>query len=161
MQTLEAIRAYILYFCLAALAIALLGLLAYSMSGMISRLFRWIKSHPVLALMLSAPVAVFVLHGSTKPPTPVTPTVKGITLGSPMETPTEIELAWTPDDGTVIQSNQLVRVLYRSAAEPKWAVALEGYGLTNATIKGFFISTDTDWIVEVEGLTNNVEEVQR
>lgn len=160
MQTLEAIRAYLLYFCLAALAIAFLALLAYSMSGMISRLFRWIKSHPAPALMLSAPVAVFVLHGSTKP-TPVTPTVKGITLGSPMETPTEIELSWTPDDGTVIRSNQLVRVLYRSAAEPKWAVALEGYGLTNATIKGFFISTDTDWIVEVESLTNNVEEAQK
>lgn len=161
MQTLEAIRAYLLDFCLAALAIAFLALLAYSMSGMISRLFRWIKSHPALVLMLSAPVSVFVLHGSTKPPTPVTPTVKGITLGSPMETPTEIELAWTPDDGSVIQSNQLVRVLYRSAAEPKWAVALEGYGITNATIKGFFIWTDTDWLVEVEGLTNSVEEVQK
>ena len=161
MQTLEAIRAYILYFCLAALAIAFLALLAYSMSGMISRLFRWIKSHPALALMLSAPVAVSVLHGSTKPPTPVTPTVKGITLGSPMETPTEIELSWTPDAGTVIQTNQLVRVYWRDASNPKWQLATEGYGITNATIKGFFISTDTDWLVEVEGLTNNVEEVQR
>lgn len=160
MQTLEAIRAYLFYFCLAALAIAFLALLAYSMIGMVARLFRWIKSHPVHALILSAPVAALVLHGSTKPSTPVTPTIKGITLGSPMETPTEIELSWKPDDGTVIQSNQLVRVLYRHAAEPKWAVALEGYGLTNATIKGFFISTDTDWIVEVEGLTNNVEEAE-
>lgn len=160
MQTLEAIRAYLLYFCLAALAIAFLALLAYSMSGMISRLFRWIKSHPVLALMLSAPVAVFVLHGSTKP-TPVTPTVKGITLGSPMETPTEIELSWTPDAGTVIQTNQLVRVYWRDASNPKWQLATEGYGITNATIKGFFVSTDTDWLVEVEGLTNNVEEAQK
>lgn len=161
MQTLEAIRAYLLYFCLAALAIAFLALLAYSISGMISRLFRWIKSHPALALMLSAPVAVFVLHGSTKPSTPVTPTVKGITLGSPMETPTEIELNWTPDDGTVIRSNQLVRVYWRDASNPKWHLAVEGYGITNATVSGFYISADTDWIVEVEGLTNNVEEVQR
>lgn len=158
MEIVENIRACIFALCVVVLVLSFVTLFVYSLREPLSRLFRAVKSHPIAALYLSVPLCAFILHGSTKP-TPVTPTVKGITLGSPMETPTEIELSWTPDNGTVIQSNQLVRVLYRSAYEPKWAVALEGYGLTNATIKGFFISTDTDWIVEVEGLTNNVEEV--
>lgn len=155
---MEILRMYLFYFCLTLLALALLTLLAYGLCDMSRRLVRWSKAHPFAALVLSAPMIAFALYGSTKQ---VTPTVKGITLGSPMETPTEIELSWTPDDGTVIQSNQLVRVYWRDASNPKWQLATEGYGITNATIKGFFISTDTDWIVEVEGLTNNVEEVER
>jgi hypothetical protein len=158
MEILEAIRAYITALCVALLALSFAVLFLCSLRDKLSRLFRAVKSHPIMALFISAPLFVFVLHGSTKP-SPVTPTVKGITLGSPMETPTSVELEWAPDDGTEIKSNQLVRVYYRDASNPKWQLAAEGYGITNAVVKGFFIWTDTDWLVEIEGETNKVEEV--
>lgn len=80
---------------------------------------------------------------------PITPTVRGITLGSPMETPSSVALEWQADEGREIKTNQLVRVYWRDAYTP-WTLAAEGYGITNAVINGFFINRDTDWMVEVE-----------
>lgn len=82
----------------------------------------------------------------------ITPTVRGITLGSPMETPTSVSLSWQADEGREIKTNQLVRVFWRDAWNEQWNMAIEDYGITNTTIKGFFINRDTDWMVEVEAL---------
>ena len=82
----------------------------------------------------------------------ITPTVRGITLGSPMETPTSVSLSWKADEGREIKPEQRVRVFWRDAYNKDWNMAVEGYGITNATVKGFFINRDTDWLVEVEAL---------
>jgi hypothetical protein len=156
MDIANTFRTFIFALCVALLLIGFFVLVLYTCRDKFVQLFKEIKAHPIASLFFLIPLTVLFVYGSTKQ---VTPTVKGITLGSPMETPTSVELAWTPDDGTEIQSNQLVRVYWRDAYNPKWHLATEGYGITNATVTGFYISADTDWIVEVEGLTNKVEEV--
>ena len=87
----------------------------------------------------------------------ITPTVRGITLGSPMETPTSVSLSWKADEGREIKPEQRVRVFWRDAYNKDWNMAVEGYGITNATVKGFFINRDTDWLVEVEALDEGEE----
>ena len=120
-----------------------------------SRLRR-VSSAAIPCRRASAPLALALfVYGGTKPD-PVTPQVKGITLGEPMETPGRVDLAWEPDEGTEIRSNQLVRVYWRDADNPKWNLAAEGYGITNASVVGFFVNRDTDWIVVVSP-TNAVE----
>ena len=104
-----------------------------------------VRRNPWESLLLAPFVVAMCVYGSTK----LTPTVRGITLGSPMETPSEIALEWKADEGREIRSNQLVRVYWRDAYNG-WTLAAEGYGITNAVINGFFINRDTDWMVEVE-----------
>lgn len=153
-----AIQYGIMYGCLALLALGLLVLGVYAIREPLSRIASAVKAHPVAAAVLAIPFTALVIHGSTKQ---VVPTVKGISLGSPMETPTEVRLSWQADEGTEIKTNQRVRVLWRDGYSGGWKVAAEGYGITNAVISGFFINRDTDWLVEVEGLTNDVEEVTK
>ena len=81
----------------------------------------------------------------------VIPTVRGITLGEPMESPSHVTLSWHPDAGQEIKPTQRVRVYWRDANNPGWHMAAEGYGITSATVSGFYINRDTDWIVEVHG----------
>ena len=138
----------VLDLCVAALAALFLGTLAYAVRDRLSALVGFMRAHPWASLVLSPAVAVLVVYGSTKP-TP-TPTVKGITLGSPMETPSHVSLEWQADEGKEITTNQLVRVYWRDAYSGGWHLAAEGYGITNATVSGFFINRDTDWMVEVE-----------
>lgn len=153
-----AIQYGIMHVLLALLALGLLALGIMLMRDPLARIARAIKEHPVSALVLAVPFTALVIHGSTKQ---VVPTVKGISLGSPIETPTEVRLSWQADEGTEIKTNQRVRVLWRDGYSGGWKVAAEGYGITNAVISGFFINRDTDWLVEVEGLTNDVEEVTK
>ena len=133
--------------CAAALAAIAVGALLYGIRREASAGLEKVRRHPWLALLLSPGVAWLVVYGSTKP---VTPTVRGITLGSPMETPTSVALEWKADEGVEIGTNQLVRLYWRDAYSGGWHLAAEGYGITNATISGFFINRDTDWMVEVE-----------
>lgn len=134
--------------CLAAVPMLLFCLLVYAIRRELAALMRFLSRHPWAGMVLCPFVAALVVYGSTKP-TP-TPTVKGITLGEPMETPSSVSLEWQADEGKEITTNQLVRVYWRDAYNGGWHLAAEGYGMTNATITGFFINRDTDWMVEIE-----------
>ena len=143
---IEIFQRTLMYICLAALAAMALFAVAYAVRSQLSRLCGGIRRHPIASALLAPAVFCLYVYGSTKP---VTPTVRGITLGSPMETPSSVSLAWKADEGREIRSNQLVRVYWRDAYTP-WTLAAEGYGITNATVNGFFINRDTDWMVEIE-----------
>lgn len=136
----------VLVLCVAALATMFAVALAYAVRRQIAVLMGFMRAHPWASLVLSPAVSVLVVYGSTKH----TPTVRGITLGSPMETPSHVSLEWKADEGREITTNQLVRVYWRDAYSGGWHLAAEGYGIANATISGFFINRDTDWMVEVE-----------
>ena len=142
----EIYQRVLLVACVAALLALGLGAILYRIRKEVSALLGVVRNHPWAALFLSPCVLVLVVYGSTKP---VTPTVRGITLGSPMETPSSVALEWQADEGREIKTNQLVRVYWRDAFT-LWSLAAEGYGITNAVINGFFINRDTDWMVEVE-----------
>lgn len=144
----ETCQHVVLVLCVAGLGAMLLCLLFLAVRNQLAALMGFMRAHPWASLVLSPAVAVLVVYGSTKP-TP-TPTVKGITLGSPMETPSSVSLEWQADEGKEITTNQMVRVYWRDAYNGGWHLAAEGYGMTNATITGFFINRDTDWMVEVE-----------
>ena len=131
---------------LAALAVSFAAWALCAMRRPLDVMLSRIRRHPWATLSIAPCVAALFIYGSTKP---VTPTVRGITLGSPMETPSSVALSWQPDEGREIKTNQLVRVYWRDAYNP-WTLAAEGYGITNAVINGFFINRDTDWMVEVE-----------
>lgn len=135
--------------CLAAVLLLLFSLLVYSIRRELDVFIRFLNLHPWAGLLLCPLVVALVAYGSTKPE-PITPTVRGITLGEPMETPTSVSMDWLPDEGREIKSNQMVRVYWRDAYYPGRHLAAEGYGMTNATISGFFINRDTEWWVEVE-----------
>ena len=143
---IETFQRTVMYICLAALAAMALFAVVYAVRSQLSRLCGGIRRHPIASALLAPAVFCLYVYGSTKP---VTPTVRGITLGSPMETPSSVSLAWKADEGREIRSNQLVRVYWRDAYTP-WTLAAEGYGITNATVHGFFINRDTDWMVEIE-----------
>ena len=143
---IETFQRTVMYICLAALAAMALFAVVYAVHGQLSRLCGWIRRHPIASALLAPAVFCLYVYGSTKP---VTPTVRGITLGSPAETPSSVSLAWKADEGREIRSNQLVRVYWRDAYT-SWTLAAEGYGITNATVNGFFINRDTDWMVEIE-----------
>ena len=141
--------------CMSALLALALGAALFGFRRRISSAARLIRRHPVQACVLAPLALALFVYGGGKPD-PVTPQVKGITLGEPMETPGRVDLAWEPDEGTEIRSNQLVRVYWRDADNPKWNLAAEGYGITNASVVGFFVNRDTDWMVVVSP-TNAVE----
>ena len=143
---IEIFQRTLMYICLAALAAMALFAVAYAVRSQLSRLCGGIRRHPIASALLAPAVFCLYVYGSTKP---VTPTVRGITLGSPAETPSSVSLAWKADEGREIRSNQLVRVYWRDAYT-SWTLAAEGYGITNATVNGFFINRDTDWMVEIE-----------
>lgn len=132
--------------CITALCILVLGMMLYSIRRKVSAILGMVRRHPWGALLLTPCGLVLFVYGSTKP---VTPTVRGITLGAPMETPSGVTLEWRADEGKEIKTNQLVRVYWRDAYTP-WTLAVEGYGITNAVVDGFFINRDTNWMVEVE-----------
>ncbi|MBQ2629212.1 MAG: hypothetical protein IJG13_05995 [Kiritimatiellae bacterium] len=132
--------------CMSALVAVFLGAFLYRARKDVSIVFGMVRRHPWSAIVLSPVFVSLYLFGATKP---VNPTLRGITLGSPMETPSSVALSWQPDEGREINSNQLVRVYWRDAYTP-WTLAAEGYGITNATVHGFFINRDTDWMVEIE-----------
>ena len=146
LDILETFQRILCAVCLAALAACLLGAILYRVRKEASAVLGAVRRHPIAALFLSPFIVGMVVYGSTKP---VVPTVRGITLGSPMETPSSVALAWRPDEGKEIKTNQLVRVYWRDAYTP-WTLAAEDYGITNAVISGFFINRDTDWMIEVE-----------
>ena len=141
--------------CMSALLALALGAALFGFRRRISSAARLIRRHPVQACVLAPLALALFVYGGGKPD-PVTPQVKGITLGEPMETPGRVDLAWESDEGTEILSNQLVRVYWRDADSPKWNLAAEGYGITNASVTGFFVNRDTDWQVVVSP-TNAVE----
>lgn len=135
--------------CLAAVLLLLFCLLVYSIRRQLDAFMRFLCRHPWAGLLLCPFVVALIAYGSTKPE-PITPTVRGITLGEPMETPTSVSLEWTPDEGREIKSNQMVRVYWRDASSGGWRLATEGLGIVSATVEGFFVNRDTDWMVEVE-----------
>ena len=143
---IETFQRTLMYICLAALAAMALFAVVYAVRIQLSRLCGGIRRHPIASALLAPAVFCLYVYGSTKP---VTPTVRGITLGSPAETPSSVSLAWKADEGREIRSNQLVRVYWRDAYT-SWTLAAEDYGITNATVNGFFINRDTDWMVEIE-----------
>ena len=131
----------VLVLCVSALATMFAVALACAVRRQIAVLMGFMRAHPWASLVLSSAVSVLVVYGSTNP---VTPTVRGITLGSPIETPSHVSLEWKADEGSETTTNQLVRVYWRDAYSGGWHLAAEGYGITNATISGFFINRDTD-----------------
>lgn len=143
------------YACVSALLALALGAVLFGFRKRISSAARLVRRHPVQACVFAPLALALFVYGGTKPD-PVTPQVKGITLGEPMETPGRVDLAWEPDEGTEIRSNQLVRVYWRDANNPEWNLAAEGRGITNASVVGFFVNRDTDWMVVVSP-TNAVE----
>lgn len=142
----ETYQRVLLAVCITALCVLVLGMMLYRIRREVSVILGIVRRHPWAAFLLSPCVSALFVYGSTKP---VTPTVRGITLGAPMETPSSVALEWRPDEGKEIKTNQLVRVYWRDAYTP-WTLAGEGYGITNAVVNGFFINRDTDWMVEVE-----------
>lgn len=142
----EAYQRVLLAVCTTALLVLLLGMMLYRIRRKASAVLGMARRHPWGALLLSPFLLALFVYGSTKP---VTPTVRGITLGSPMETPSSVTLEWRADEGRGIKPNQLVRVYWRDAYTP-WTLAGEGYGITNAVVNGFFINRDTDWMVKIE-----------
>ena len=140
--------------CLASLAAIILGIILYLARKQVSVALGAVRRYPIASIFLSPGIIVMVVYGSTKP---VTPTVRGITLGEPMETPSSVTLEWQADEGREIKTNQLVRVYWRDAYTP-WTLAVEGRGITNAVVSGFFINRDTDWMVEVEDPDEEVNE---
>lgn len=153
---IETFQRVVMEISLAALAVLLAGWAFYAARLSLGAVLARIRRHPWATLFLAPCVAALYVYGSTKP-TPVTPTVRGITLGSPMETPSSVALEWKADEGREIKTNQLVRVYWRDAYNP-WTLAAEGYGITNSVINGFFINRDTDWMVEVEDVDEEGDE---
>ena len=145
---IETFQRFVMAACLAAFAVSFAAWALCAMRRPLDVMLSRVRRHPWATVILSPAVFALFVYGSTKPD-PITPTVRGIILGSPMETPSSVALEWKADEGREIRTNQLVRVYWRDAYTP-WTLAAEGYGMTNAVINGFFVNRDTDWMVEVE-----------
>lgn len=150
---IEAFQKFMMAACFAALAVLLVGWMLCLTYGPLHAIMEQVRRYSWASVLLVIHVVGLYVYGSTKP---VTPTVRGITLGSPMETPSSVALEWKADDGREIGTNQLVRVYWRDAYNG-WTLAAEDYGITNAVINGFFINRDTDWMVEVEDAEDRQE----
>lgn len=146
---MHSIQIVIMWGGIAALAVLAAWPVLTFVGRSIRRLYRLMRGLNLFEAICSVSAICFLCVFAAEKH--VVPTVKGITLGFPMETPTSVSLAWSADEGQSIHSNDNVKVYWRDAElNSAWMLALEGFGITNACVSGFFIDRNTDWMVVVE-----------
>ena len=148
---IRSIQAAIMWAGVAALAALALWPVLKLVGHMLRRAFRLLRGMNIFEAICSL-VATFLLWAYAAEKHEVVPTVKGITLGFPMESPTGVHVEWGADEGQTIHSNDAVKVYWRNAegVATSWQLGAEGIGITNAFVSGFFLDRNTDWMVVVE-----------
>lgn len=143
---------------LAALAAFALWPALRFVGAVLRRAFRLLRGMNLIeAALVSVLVCLLCAYAAEKH---ITPTVKGITLGFPLESPTGVRLAWGADEGQEIHSNDVVKVYWRNAEglATEWQLGAEGLGITNAFVEGFFLDRNTSWMVVIEPYQEPEEE---
>ena len=155
---IEIYQKCVMWACLAVLAALALWPVLRLVAAMLCMAFRLLRGMNLFeAALVSVLVCLLCAHAATKH---ITPTVKGITLGFPMESPTGVRLEWGADEGQEIRSNDVVKVYWRNAegSATGWNLGGEGLGITSAFIEGFFLDRNTSWMVVVEPHQEEQEE---
>lgn len=147
---IDAYQAVVMWAGVAAIAALALWYVLVLLGRVSETIFRRMRGMSLASVFVSAALAVwFWVYAAEKHE--VVPTVKGITLGKPMETPNGVHVVWGADEGQTIHSNDAVKVYWRNAEMfASWQLGAEGLGITNAFVSGFFLDRNTDWKVVVE-----------